>query len=84
MSWRSIHVIHCKWIISVAKDHVDVVSRERKHYREQCKSSWDNIKALYTSDSWICQPPAPGYVIPSNSVNTTIHYSFDMAQQVYT
>ena len=63
---------------------MDVVSRERKHYREQCKSSRDNLKALYTSDSGICQPPAPGSVIPSNSVKTTIHYSFDMAQQVNT
>ena len=63
---------------------MDVVSRESKHYREQCKSSRDNLKALYTSDFGICQPPAPGSVVPSNSVNTTIHYSFDMAQQVTT
>ena len=58
---------------------MDVVSRERKHYREQYKSSRDNLKALYISDSGICQHSALGSVIPSNSVNTVIHYSFDMA-----
>ena len=37
---------------------MDVVSKERKHYWEQCKSSRDSLKALYTSDSGICKPPA--------------------------
>ena len=61
---------------------MDIVTKERKHYRDQCKSSRDNVKSLYMTDSGTCQPPSPGSAIPHNTVNTTIHYSFDMAQQV--
>ena len=38
---------------------------------------------MFTAADGTLQPPAPTSMIPPKSVKTTMHYSFDMAQQVY-
>ena len=54
---------------------MDAVSKERKFYRETCKASRDSTKQHLVHLHLLHQD------LP-NSVDTTIHYSFDMAQQV--
>ena len=61
--------------------HLDAVTQERKLYREVCKSSRDTLKATYSTDG-VLQPPPPRSAIPPCSEQMTMHYSFDMAQQV--
>ena len=61
---------------------MDAVSKERKFYRETCKASRDNMKSIYSTASGSFAPPPPRSATSPNSVDTTIHYSFDMAQQV--
>ena len=68
-------------MIDKAKNHLDDVTKERKLYREVCKTSRDNIKSAFTSNGSF-QPPAPNSAIPPRQTPVMIHYSFDMAQQV--
>ena len=70
-------------VLSVAKAHLDLVTQERSVYRDVCKTSRENLKSLFTMADGTFQPPCPAsYTLP-NSVKTTVHYSFDMAQQVH-
>ena len=61
---------------------MDAVSKERKFYQEKYKTSRDNLKATYTTESGLIEPPAPRSAIPPSSIDTTIHYFFDMVEQV--
>ena len=67
--------------IKEAEKHLAAVTKERSYYRNICEESKENIQQLFTSAGEF-QPPAPGTMIPPLQNNTTIHYSFDMAQQV--
>ena len=58
-----------------------MVSKEKKHYREACKECKDNVQQMFTVDEKYVPPPV-AVPHPAMSVNTTIRYSFDMAQQV--
>lgn len=62
--------------IKSAEEHIGLVQREREHYRECLDTSNANLKNNYPV------VPPPGSCLPANSVDTAIHYSFDMAQQV--
>ena len=73
--------IYYSQILSTAKTHLDAVSAERKLYRDVCKSSRDTLKATFTTDGYL-QPPPPRSNTRPCSVEMTMHYSFDMAQQV--
>ena len=59
--------------IKRAEAHISLVSKERNHYRKSCKECKDNVRSAFTIEN--------NYV-PAMSRDTTIHYSFDMAQQV--
>ena len=61
--------------------HLTAVSLERNYYRTICKTSKDNVVAEYTTDG-VFQPPPPGDLSRPISAGKTVHYSFDMAQQV--
>ena len=65
-------------VYEVAQKHMNLVKQERAHYRQCCQTSSENLKS--------CFPvvPPPSCALPANSTDTTIHYSFDMAQQVTT
>ena len=67
-------------VLSVAKAHLDLVTQERSVYRDVCKTSRENLKSLFTTADGTFQPPCPASYTPPN---TTVHYSFDMAQQVH-
>ena len=62
--------------IKSAEEHIGLVQKEREYYRECLKISTTNLKAFFPV------VPSPGCCLPANSIDTTIHYSFDMAQQV--
>ena len=73
----------CTQVLSLAKLHLDLVTQERSVYRDVCKTSWENLKFLFTTAEGTFQPPCPASYTPPNSVKTTVHYSFNMAQQVH-
>ena len=62
--------------ITVAEEHINSVKQERAHYQQCCKTSSDNVKASFPVF------PPPSCMLPANSTDTTVYYSFDMAQQV--
>ena len=58
-----------------------MVEKERSHYRQILDTCADNLKKLFTIQGEVQVPP-PFCNIPAMTNKTTIHYSFDMAQQV--
>ena len=63
------------------RSHLTAVSLERNYYRTICKTSKENVVAEYTTDG-VFQPPPPGDLSRPISAGKTVHYNFDMAQQV--
>ena len=76
------------WVVDVsvaimaAKEHITAVTKERSYYRNICEESKKNIHLLYTSATGSFEPPLPHSMIVALSNDNTVHYSFDMAQQV--
>jgi len=79
-----VHQYHKQWFlvlfqtIKIAEKHLELVKAEHSHYRSVCKTSADNLKSCFGSDNI----PSPGSMVPANTHAITLHYSFDMAQQV--
>ena len=61
-----------------------LVQKERDHYRRVLKTCEENLKKVFSAGEQIQVPPPTFQEIPAMSNKTTMHYSFDMAQQVYT
>jgi len=57
------------------------VKEERDYYRKACKDSTKALEELYKHGETM-EVPLPGAQVPCRTNNKTIHYSFDMAQQV--
>ena len=68
--------------IKAAEEHITAVTKERSYYRTICEESKKKIHGLYTSATGSFEPPPPHSIIGPLSSDTTVHYSFDMAQQV--
>ena len=62
-------------VIKSAEEHIELVRKERTHYHECLDTSSTSIKASFPA------VPSPGFCLPANSTDTTIHYSFDMAHR---
>ena len=62
---------------------MSTVTTKRSLYREVCKSSRQIVKDTFTCGGSL-RIPAPGSLVAPLSNDIKIHYSFDMAQQVYT
>jgi len=60
-----------------------VVQKERDHYCSVLKTCEENLKKVFSAGEQIQVLP-PFREIPAMSNKTTMHYNFDMAQQVYT
>ena len=69
--------------IKAAEEHITAVTKEHSHYPNICIKSKKNMHELYTSTMGSFEPPPPHSAIRPLSNDTTIHYSFDMAQQVF-
>ena len=52
---------------------------ERSHYRDVCQKSAETVERLFETEI-----PQPGANISPKTNKGCIHYSFDMAQQVFT
>ena len=63
-----------------AKKHLEIVKSERSLYKSLCKTSTSTLKTHFGED--LQQLPPPGAMVPVNTHIITLHYSFDMAQQV--
>ena len=63
-------------LITVAEEQINLVKQERAHYWQGYKTSCDKVKASFPV------VPPPSCMLLGNSTDTTVHYSFDMAQQV--
>jgi len=55
------------------------VKSERSHYRDVCQKSAETVERLFETEI-----PQPGANISPKTNKGCIHYSFDMAQQVFT
>ena len=72
-----LNFVHFKAIKS-AEEHIGLVERERGFYHQCLDVSSANRQRAFPI------VPPPGSCLAANSTDTTIHYSFDMAQQVCT
>ena len=68
-------------MIKQAEEHISLVKEERTEYRKILQKCSDNLHKTFTSGGFLQVPP-PFSRIPAMSNRTTLHYSFDMAQQV--
>ena len=66
--------------LKVAEKHIELVTSERSFYKELIKASKETAKDFFKEI--LHQLPSPGAMVPANTYNMTMHYSFDMAQQV--
>ena len=67
--------------IKAAEEHITAVTKERSYYRNICEASKKNISELFAYGESFDLPP-PNSMLRPLSNDTTIHFSFDMAQQV--
>ena len=68
--------------IMAAEEHITLLTKERSYYRNICEESKKNMHLLCTADAGSFEPPPPHSMIVPLSNDTTVYYSFDMAQQV--
>ena len=68
-------------MIKQAEEHISLVQTERSEYRRVLKVCAENLKEIFSSGGFLQVPPPHSKILPM-SYKTTIHYSFDMAQQV--
>ena len=69
-------------VLKVAEEHLRVVEVERKFYKSTVETCRQSVRAHYTVNGEF-QPPPLSSRIPPNSVDISVHYSFDYAQQVH-
>ena len=68
--------------IKAAEEHITVLTKEQSYYRTICEENKKNMMALYTTAMGSFEPPPPHSMIEPLCNDRTIHYSFDMGQQV--
>ena len=67
--------------LKVAEEHLRVVEVERKYYKSTVETCRQSVRAHYTVNGEFQPPPLSAR--PPNSVDISVHYSFDYAQQVH-
>ena len=67
-------------VIKAAETQLSLAKSARAHYRTLCKESKATLREVFTQDKF--NPPPPHSSLPPLSNPITVHYSFDMAQQV--
>ena len=67
--------------IKAAEAHIILTTKERSYYRSQCKESKRVVHETFTKNDQFLPPP-PYSSLPPLQNDITVHFSFDMAQQV--
>ena len=67
--------------LKAAEEHLQAVALERTYYHSICKSSRDVLVQQYTTEGNFILPPL-GIIVRPVAPGKTIHFSFDMVQQV--
>ena len=75
------HTYHNK-IVKRAEEHLLLATKARSYLKTQIKASKDVVKSHFT-DKGLVVPPVGSCLAP-RSHSITMHFSFDMAQQVCT
>ena len=69
-------------VIKAAEAHLMLATKERSYYRTQCSQSKTVLRDAFTENQDFTPPPVLSR--PSSmSKAITVHFSFDMAQQVH-
>ncbi len=68
--------------LKAAEDHLTYVQLERTYYRSICNECRQDVRSFFVSNGEF-SPPLPHTLIPANTNNIKVHYSFDYAQQVH-
>ena len=63
-------------VLKIAEEHLRVVEVERKFYKSTVETCRQGVRAHYTVNGEF-QPPPLSSRIPPNSVDISVHYSFD-------
>ena len=66
----------------MAEIHIKRATTERCYYRDTCKQSSINIHTFFNVAD-VFSPPLPNSNLLPCSLDSTVHYSFDFAQQVH-
>ena len=65
-----------------AEEHILLATKERSYYRTACDAAKRSVRQLFL-EAGVFSPPPPSSRRPPCSLPSTVHYSFDMAQQVH-
>ena len=79
-TWLTIQ--NASQVLKAAQEHVRQATDERAHYRDAIDSAKKALQATFTIDGQLCVPPVHA-CLPTSSHDITMHFSFDMAQQVW-
>ena len=69
-------------VIRQAEQHLEEVTKERSLYKTAIDTAKESIRQFFTEDR-VFSPPQPACRSQPCSRNIKVHYSFDMAQQVF-
>ena len=81
MDYTAQMVFYLLQALKATEEHLLAVSKARSHYRSACKQSKSELEALSSSDGSFQPSPPTGSAVQSLCNDTTVHFSFNMAQQ---
>lgn len=71
----------CRQVLKDAEAHLHLATQERSYYRSVIDTSKEALKDTFTVNGELQVPPICACLPPATK-NITMHFSFDMAQQV--
>ena len=71
----------CQQVLKDAEAHLHLATQERSFYRSVVDTSKEALKETFTVNGQLEVPPI-SVCLPPATKNITMHFSFDMAQQV--
>ena len=70
-------------VVRKAQAHLEVATKARSYYKGQIEDAKRALKATFMVDG-VLTPPSISACLPPKAHDITMHFSFDMAQQVHT
>ena len=75
------HTCTHPYVLKDAEAHLFLATQERSHYTSAIETSKEVLKNTFTVDGTLTVPPVNA-CLPAKVSDVTMHFSFDMAQQV--